>query len=138
MKLNLLITSDLHLSDRARDRYRFGLFKWLVKKQRKYNVDATFILGDVTDRKDNHSAALVNEIIDNLILLKPPVYILKGNHDFIDPDTPYFRFLSRLDGIKFISEPTRLPDWGWGAAMIPHQPDQASFDRACGVIPPKC
>ncbi|RPI87194.1 MAG: hypothetical protein EHM40_23155, partial [Chloroflexi bacterium] len=81
-----LVTSDLHLTDRPRDAHRFGLFKWLAKKQRKHGVKATFILGDITDKKDNHSSALVNRVVNELTQLEPPVYVLKGNHDFIDPN----------------------------------------------------
>ena len=77
-----LFASDLHLSDRPKDRYRFGLFKWLAEQQQKHQITATFILGDITDRKDNHSAVLVNKTVNSLLTLKPPVYILKGNHDF--------------------------------------------------------
>lgn len=131
-----LISSDLHLSDRPRDAYRFGLFKWLAQQQVKHNVDATFLLGDLTDRKDSHPSSLVNKAIDELLNLKPPIFILKGNHDFLaDPDSPYFRFLSNIDGIEFVSEPTFLREFG--VAMVPHQPGQASFDRACAVIPRK-
>lgn len=128
-----LISSDLHLTDQARDAYRFDIFPWLAQQQQRFNVDATFILGDITDQKDNHSSALVNCLIDELTGLRPPVYILKGNHDFIDPNNPFFRFLNCIEGAHFIVEPTLID----GVAMIPHQQDQASFDRACGIIPPK-
>ena len=130
-----LFTSDLHLSDRPKDRYRFGLFPWLAEQQQKHQATATFILGDITDRKDNHSAVLVNKTVNSLLMLKPPVYILKGNHDFIDPANPFFEFLNCVDGIEFVSEPTLLKSLN--VAMIPHQPDQASFDAACKIIPPK-
>ena len=130
-----LISADLHLTDRPRDSYRFGLFKWLAIQQQKYNVTATFILGDITDRKDSHPSALVNRTVDELLGLKPPIFILKGNHDYISPTNPFFRFLSYVEGIEFISEPTVLREFG--VAMLPHQPDQASFDRACEIIPHK-
>ena len=129
-----LVTSDIHLTDRPRDAYRFGLFSWLAKQQRKYGVTATFILGDLTDKKDNHSSKLVNSIVDGLTMLAPPIYVLKGNHDFIDPENPFFGFLNRIDGLRFISKPTFLKDLG--VAMIPHQPNQQAFDEACRVIPP--
>ncbi len=128
-----LATADLHLSDRPKDQYRFAIFDWLARQQQKYKVDATFVLGDLTDRKDNHSSALVNRVIDELLKLRPPVYILRGNHDGVDPSNPFFRFLQTIEGLDFVVEPTVLPN---GVAMIPHQPDQAALDRACGIVRP--
>lgn len=125
-----LVTSDLHLTDRPRDGHRFGLFPWLAKQQKKYDVSATIICGDITDSKDKHSASLVNQLVDGLTELRPPVYILKGNHDFIDPNNPFFGFLSCIDGIQFVSDPV----YAEGAAMIPHQPDQAALDQAFHVV----
>jgi DNA repair exonuclease SbcCD nuclease subunit len=130
-----LITSDTHLTDRPRDSYRFGLFRWLAQQQEKHQVTETFLLGDITDRKDNHSSNLVNRIVDELTLLKPPIYILRGNHDCIDPTNPFFKFLNCIDGVEFLSEPKLLKHLG--VAMIPHQADQALFDAACRIIPPK-
>lgn len=129
-----LVTSDLHLSDRPRDAYRFGLFPWLACQQEKHHVDATFVLGDVTDSKDRHSAKLVNQIIDELIKLKPPIYILTGNHDSIDPNNPFFKFINCIEGIRFIIKPEEtLP----GLFMFPHQRSQVEFDAACKIIKPK-
>jgi DNA repair exonuclease SbcCD nuclease subunit len=124
-----LLTSDLHLTDRPRDEYRWGLFPWLAKQQDKCGVTATFIAGDITQDKDKHSATLVNRMVDELIGLKPPIYILTGNHDYIRRDNPYFRFLSTIDGVHFVTEPTLIGS----VAMIPHQPDQASLDSACRI-----
>ncbi len=130
-----LISSDLHLSDRPKDQYRFALFDWLAKQQQKHNVSATFLLGDLTDRKDNHSSALVNRVIDELLKLRPPVYILRGNHDGIDPSNPFFRFLQTIEGLDFVVEPTVLGRGpAQGVALIPHQADQATLDRACGIV----
>lgn len=129
-----LITSDIHLSDRPRDAYRFGLFKWLAEQQNKYNVEATFILGDLTQEKDNHSATLVNRAIDEIATLKPPVYALRGNHDGIDPNTPYFRFINLVDGLSFACNP--VMDNNLCVALIPHCRNQTEFDQACKIIKP--
>lgn len=128
-----LATGDLHLTDRPRDAYRFGLFKWLAKQQEKYDPQATFILGDLTDFKDHHSSKLVNRLVEGLLLLKPPIFILRGNHDGIDPTNPYFKFLSHIEGLHFVVHPTEvLP----GVHLIPHQREQAAFDQACAQIKP--
>jgi DNA repair exonuclease SbcCD nuclease subunit len=128
-----LLTSDTHLTDRPKDEYRFGLFAWLAKMQHKYAVTATFLLGDITDRKDNHSSTLVNAVIDGLAALRPPIYCLMGNHDRISPDNPYFKFLNCIEGLHFVAEPTFLRDLN--LSMIPHMPDQAHFDAACDQMP---
>ncbi len=130
-----LISSDWHLTDRPRDAYRFGIFPWLARMQRLYGTTATFILGDVTDQKDKHSSALVNALVDGMTELHPPVYVLMGNHDFIDPANPFFRFLSCVEGLHFVTEPTWLEEHK--VALIPHQPDQVAFDKACKIIQPK-
>ena len=128
-----LLTSDLHVTDRPKDEYRWGLFEWLAKMQRRHVVDYTFILGDLTDKKDNHPSALVNRVIDGLSQLKPPVYILMGNHDYIAHVRPFFKFLNCIEGLHFVAEPTFLRDLG--LSMIPHMPDQAHFDAACDQMP---
>lgn len=128
--MKYLILADTHFTDAPRDAYRFSIFAWLERQQAKYNVDATFILGDLTDRKDHHSSVLVNRITDGLIGLKPPVHILKGNHDYVDPANPFFGFLGLVDGIDFIVEPT----WFGSVAMIPHYGTQDEFDRACAGL----
>lgn len=132
--MNWLISTDLHLSDRPKDNYRFGLFQWLAKQQVKHNVTATFILGDLTQDKDKHSSALVNRIIDELMLLPPPVYILRGNHDGISEKDPFFRFINCIDGLRFVVEPKFLKSLG--VAMVPHCRTQTELDAACGKIPP--
>lgn len=132
--MRLLITSDLHLTDQPRDIKRFGLFSWLLKQQEIHASDAVLILGDITDKKDRHSSDLVNKIVGGLMKLKPPVIILKGNHDYIDPENPFFKFLNCIDGIRFITkvcEPIR------GHWMIPHCRNQDEFDRAVAKIAPK-
>ncbi len=131
-----LVTSDLHLSDRPRDAYRFGIFPWLARQQQKYGVTATWILGDVTQDKDKHSASLVNQFVDGLTELRPPVYILMGNHDRVNPRDPYFRFLSCIEGVQFVTTPMWLND-EHNTLLIPHQASQADFDRACGLAPTK-
>jgi Calcineurin-like phosphoesterase len=133
--VKLLITSDTHASDKARDAYRFGLFPWLKKQQEKYDADFTLILGDITENKDRHSSLLVNRLVEGLTSLRPPVFILKGNHDCTDPNTPFFKFLNAIDGLKFVINPTFNKTLG--AAFIPHCADQATLDRACKQMPPK-
>lgn len=129
-----LITSDLHLSDRPRDFYRFGLFKWLREMQAKHKVTETFILGDLTDYKDRHSATLVNQMVTGITSLHPPVTLLKGNHDFVDPVNPYFGFLNNIEGLYFVTQPAIIETPGLG--LIPHCASQDEMNKAAGIMPP--
>lgn len=131
--MKFLIATDPHVSDRPKDDYRFGLFSWLAKQQKLHKVDVTFLLGDITENKDRHSATLVNRIVDELIGLEPPVYIAMGNHDCINHSSPFFRFLNCIDGINFVTKPTYLAKYG--VFMIPHCRTQAEFNEACAFAP---
>jgi DNA repair exonuclease SbcCD nuclease subunit len=133
--MNSLITTDLHLSDRARDKHRFGLFRWLARQQEKYDVEATYILGDLTENKDRHSSLLVNRIVEELFKLKPPVFVLRGNHDGLDPNSPYFKFLNCIEGLQFVVDPCF--NKALSVAFVPHCADQVTFNRACKQMPPK-
>lgn len=105
----LLLASDLHLTANARDEYRWGLFPWLKAQCAEHDVDTLLLLGDLTDAKDYHSASLVNRIVDAItsIAIQTPVIILRGNHDGIDPATPYFKFMSHLLSVTYIHVPER-------------------------------
>ncbi len=117
--MKLLLATDLHFSDAPKDKYRFDFIQHMAKAARSREVDAIVILGDLTDKKDNHSALLVNLIIAGLRTLRQvcPVYILKGNHDYLaDPALPFFKFLNHIDDINFITEPLIHA----GLFFIPH------------------
>lgn len=108
--MKILITTDLHLTDAPQDEYRFAIFNFLKEKSAKYNCGWIYILGDLTDRKDNHSSTLTNRITKELLDLSKecPLMILKGNHDYYaNPDMPFFKFLNNLDGdLGFVVDPT--------------------------------
>lgn len=129
--MNWIVSSDLHLTDKPQDDHRWGIFDFLAKQQKKHRIKGCLLLGDITDEKDGHSATLVNRMIDGLTKLEPPVYILKGNHDFIDPSNPYFQFLNWVDGIHFITQSEQVTP---GIFAVPHQPSQRSFDDAVSHI----
>lgn len=125
-----LICGDLHLTEHSRDEYRFAIFEWIRKQQVKFKPLVTILLGDITDAKDKHSATLVNKIVGGLVQLAPPVYILQGNHDYkADQANPFFKFLSHIDGLTFVTAPTEVT-YGHRLAMIPHYRSQAEFDQA--------
>jgi DNA repair exonuclease SbcCD nuclease subunit len=107
--LSTLITSDLHLTDRDRDEYRWSLFPWIIKQipRKPHRIETLLFLGDTTDAKDKHSAKLTNRIVDTFTQLSEyvdDIHILRGNHDYINESMPFFRFLSHIKGIEFVTE----------------------------------
>lgn len=105
--MTTLITADIHLNDNQREAHRWGLLPWLGEQAIKYHVNYLFILGDLTDAKDRHSAVLVNRMVDGFsrLLDRMQIFILKGNHDYIDPQWPFFDFIRHVEGISFFHKP---------------------------------
>lgn len=98
-----IITADIHLNDKPVDSYRWGLLPWIKEQVKAY--DDVFILGDCTDSKDRHSAVVVNRFAEHLEDLAKSdinVWILKGNHDYLDPEYPFFEFTKMIPGVNFI------------------------------------
>lgn len=106
----LLATADLHLNNLPRDQYRHDFQKQLRELVKKHHVGTVIINGDLTDDKDFHPATLVNKVVDHIHALAQlcDVIINTGNHDYTAlASTPFFRFLSRVDGVYWVGEPTR-------------------------------
>lgn len=106
--MSVLITSDLHFSSTPRDSYRFRIFDELGTLVKSRNILHLYVLGDLTESKDNHSAELVNRIVDGFVRLsnKVPITIIRGNHDGIDPESSFFRFLRHFESISWVNSPT--------------------------------
>jgi len=96
-----IIVSDLHLTDAPRDSYRNGIFDFIAAAARQHRATDIFLLGDITDRKDNHSgafiAALTERFVGLLTSCDAHVRVLQGNHDYSDPDFPTLGFLPHID-----------------------------------------
>lgn len=118
----ILFTSDLHLTDRPQDEYRWSIFDFLHKEGRLRGVDSFAILGDLTDAKDGHSARLVNRIVGQLEELsqRAPVVILKGNHDYTEESGPFFKFLDHFPRIRFITTPEIVSLGDELGVFVPH------------------
>ena len=103
-----LLTSDWHLDDDPGNEYRWNIFEQVLHALIQYKSTAVFILGDIIDRKDRHSGALVNRLVTHLRVLaaRCPVVILRGNHDTPLRGPAFWEFLSAIDGINYITEPT--------------------------------
>ena len=149
--MKILITADLHLTDRPRDEYRWEVFGWLQKLLHEERPDALVLAGDICDKKDRHSAALVTRVVQEICDLRdcygfddvPQLVILKGNHDYIDEAIPFWEFLGRIEGIEYLSDPASFPiaqeNHGRIVGFLPHTTDAAAWKElpwfdACSLV----
>ena len=127
-----LLTTDLHLSEKSEDSYRFDIFPWIIDNYSN-QLKTIFITGDLTDRKNFHADWFVNKVVNCIRSLAKHfnVYILCGNHDYdVDPTQPFFGFLGKYKRVTYISTPTiyqnrlflphsRKPGEDWGILSKP-------------------
>lgn len=130
--MTTLLTADLHLTSLERDADRWNLFPWIEKQIDQYDINEVCILGDLTDAKNNHPEALTNKVVHYIDRLaqKATVIILRGNHDFIDEQNPYFRFLPKLGNVKYINKPRRLELSTGISVFVPCTRDPEAFKNA--------
>lgn len=105
---NYLLTSDIHLTDSITEAYRWKIFDVLQDLALKYEVSRIFICGDFVDRKDRHSALLVNQLISKLSKLRretgAEILIIAGNHEKPLQGPYYWEFINQV-GINYITNP---------------------------------
>lgn len=131
----ILLTADLHLTDKKRDEYRWSIFQILKEHIVKEKVNTLIILGDITDVKDKHASVLVNKVVRELYEVKEAgvekIVILKGNHDYVEQTSPYFDFLSHTPNTLFITKPTIYDD----NLFLPHThtptPEYFTSNNSC-------
>lgn len=125
METRLLITGDIHGNASPKEKYRFDLLSKIPDLLREHNASHLVILGDLTDAKNNHDAKLVNLMVDWLASCAAVarVIVLKGNHDYTDPDQPFFAFLNHIPNIRWISKPTVLKFTLGRFLFLPHTDD---------------
>jgi UDP-2,3-diacylglucosamine pyrophosphatase LpxH len=127
MKLPALLCSDLHFTANPADEYRCAFWPWLAGEIEAEKAQTLLILGDVTDAKDYHSAALVNRLTKAFaeLLARFPqlqIRVLAGNHDWLRQGGVFFKFLEHLDKrLVFITQPFEdLLDDGPSAYFLPY------------------
>lgn len=134
----ILVTADLHLSVRRRDEYRWDGLRQIA--HHLSDCSALVVLGDLCTEKDRHNAQLVNRVVGWFFDLEVPCYILKGNHDYIDPDCPFWGILNNLDNVRFLTRQERVDIDGLDCMFIPHTNDFAAavrqYDEDWGVDSP--
>lgn len=102
--MTTIFLADLHLNLKPTDAYRWGIFRWL----RSLDADELIIGGDLTDAKDHHPSILVNRLHSELVetaTFYKKIIIIKGNHDYFDPNYPFFEFIGKVDGVTYAKEP---------------------------------
>ena len=104
----MLVTADWHLTDAPQDNYRWLAFDHIRALCAEHQIRDVCIMGDLTDRKDRHSAELVNRMIAELrkcVEEGLSLAILMGNHDKPLKGTPYWEFLTSAfgDQVRFIA-----------------------------------
>lgn len=120
MKKTLIIT-DLHLTENPNDEYRWDIFNVARNFIVENACENLFILGDIFDKKDKHSSALLNKLVGYLKEIKDfiPITILQGNHDYFkDPYNAFLKVLGEIEGITWIDEPCLLEEFN--AWFLPH------------------
>ena len=129
-----LVAADPHWSPNPRDAYRWiFLEETLPTMIEKHGIGRVIIAGDLTEAKDGHTAALVNRLVDGVSKLAEaaPVYVLKGNHDYVAEDVPFYRFLRHLPRVRWINEPTQLNLRGLGKCLfLPHTRRLEDWDES--------
>jgi len=105
---NKLLTADFHFDSDPLTEYRWGLLYVLKEEIYKEGIEELIVLGDLTEKKDNHNSTLVTRVVDFFSQLASicKVTILKGNHDYIKEDKPFFQFLEKIPNVRFITYPT--------------------------------
>lgn len=132
--MSTLITADWHLTELAKDRYRFKALEWMLGLLVERNIEQMIILGDLTHNKNYHSDSLTNDVVGFLHQFAKmcPVYILQGNHDYVEADDAFFQFTQFIRNITWIWMPRiiSLPNLGM-CGFLPHTRD---YERDWGDI----
>lgn len=119
----LMLTADWHLNDNPRDDYRFAAVEQVRRAIITHKPVHLFVLGDLTDHGDGHSAAFTNRVVSTLALIAThcPVTILYGtaSHDG-DPRMPFFRFINAVPDCRYVTEIDFWECDGWRAMLIPN------------------
>lgn len=123
--MNLILTGDWHLTDNPNDEYRWGLFSYLRAQiaELDMGVKILFILGDLTEKKDYHSAKLVNRLVAELVMTYRAgltgIVILRGNHGGLG-EVEFFEFLKWFPYIQVHVKPVIERFGMTKIALLPH------------------
>ena len=141
-----LVTADWHLTAAQHGEYRWAIFDKLAQVARRTGSDRIYLLGDLTDAKDHHSAEFVRRVWKGVRELSEvaSLYILKGNHDYRTgpaffewlgelPRVTYVAGVCRIGHILFLPH-TRTPADDWGGINVSDYPCILMHETAHGAI----
>ena len=128
----MILTADWHLTDLSQDEYRWNVFAELEAFLDVTGPQDVFILGDICDKKDRHSATLVNRIVNSLTKLSPKVLstkIIMGNHDAPLKGDPFWYVLNSTWDLRlaFYDFPMRYNN----VLLFPFTPDPIDAWNNC-------
>jgi len=128
----MILTADWHLTDLPQDEYRWNVFAELESFLNVTGPQDVFILGDICDKKDRHSATLVNRLVNSLTKLSPNVLstkIIMGNHDAPLKGDPFWYVLNSTWDLRlaFYDLPMRYNN----VLLFPFTPDPIETWKSC-------
>lgn len=134
--MKAILTCDWHFSDQARDSYRFEFVDWLRLLIKSESIDVVFVLGDLTEQKDRHTASFVNKVVDVFARLQKlcPVVFMRGNHDG-PPGYCFFEFLGLLERVDYIGAPISTPFLSKGRSRLKLGPLLSANFPPCLFVP---
>jgi DNA repair exonuclease SbcCD nuclease subunit len=111
--MKVLLVGDPHLTDNPLDAYRWDVFPQVSAICKQRGIKHVVLMGDAWDRRDRHSAKLLNQSIGALQWLrddaKVVIYILSGNHDApLYGGVSYWEFLNQLPDVHYITRPEHV------------------------------
>lgn len=119
-----LITSDWHLDENIENAYRWNIFSSLKKAIQEYKIERIIFLGDLTEKKDRHSAQMLNGLRKEMIELvyvnnQEPIEFsfVIGDHDYVDRNCPFFELFGDYEKFSIVFAE---PHWVDGTVYIPH------------------
>lgn len=121
--MKILLSADIHLSRRPDHAYRWQAMKQLAKHAARDDVAAVVIAGDLVDVKDRHPASFVQQVVASvkeIAAVGKRVFIMKGNHDYIESTCPFFEFLQEIENVVYVTEPGAYWIDAESVLLIPH------------------
>ena len=108
--MRVIISSDWHLDDDPRHEYRWDIFRTVRSYLRSPDVVGHINCGDLGHKKDRHNGIMVNRMTREVCETRDvareyspskQLHFLAGNHDYSDPNNPFFGYLDKIEGVEF-------------------------------------
>jgi DNA repair exonuclease SbcCD nuclease subunit len=126
--LKIIFTSDWHLSEDSDQNYRFDVIERLLP----VGADKWYILGDIFDKKGNHSPLFVDKVLHQLNRIPVPVVVVAGNHDGFTPENNWCRIFRWLTNVLVVcGHPQTMKENGFSVGFsVDCYPFGSSWDES--------